>query len=35
LKGLTKLSELSLRGTWVTDAGLSELRRALPDCEIP
>ena len=34
LKGLTKLERLSLGGTKVTDAGIQELKKALPDCKI-
>jgi hypothetical protein len=30
LKGLTKLIELALNGTQVTDTGVEELERALP-----
>ncbi|MDP7033838.1 MAG: hypothetical protein QF752_05050, partial [Planctomycetota bacterium] len=34
LKGLTKLKELFLEGTQITDAGVQELKKALPDCMI-
>ena len=34
LRGLTRLQELRLRGTLVTDAGVAELQKALPNCEI-
>ena len=34
LKGLTKLEVLSLYGTKITDAGIQELKKALPDCKI-
>jgi Leucine-rich repeat (LRR) protein len=34
LKGLSKLKDLRLEGTKVTPAGVTELRRALPRCEI-
>jgi len=34
LKGLTKLETLWLEGTHVTDAGVAELQKALPDCKI-
>jgi hypothetical protein len=35
LKRLTKLSELLLLSTRVTQAGFSELRKAMPDCWVP
>jgi internalin A len=34
LKGLTSLTQLNIRGTTITDAGASELRKALPNLEI-
>ena len=34
LKGLTKLETLWPEGTHVTDAGVAELQKTLPDCEI-
>ncbi|MBI82494.1 MAG: hypothetical protein CMJ81_04795 [Planctomycetaceae bacterium] len=34
LKGLTMLEKLSLDHTQVTDAGVAELHKALPECEI-
>jgi hypothetical protein len=34
LKELRSLHHLNLRGTQVTEAGVQELRNALPDCEI-
>ncbi len=34
LKGLTNLYLLVLYGTRITDAGVAELQKALPDCEI-
>lgn len=34
LKGLTRLKSLNLRGTEVTDAGVAELQKALPNCRI-
>jgi len=34
LKGLTKLQGLNLGNTQVTDAGVAELQKALPNCEI-
>jgi len=34
LKGLTILQELSLYDTKVTDAGVAELKKALPNCKI-
>ena len=34
LKGLTKLETLWPEGTHVTDAGVAELQKALPDCKI-
>jgi hypothetical protein len=34
LKGLTKLKALDLSGTRVTDAGMTELKRALPGLAI-
>ena len=34
LKGLTHLSFLTLTGTKVTDAGVTDLQKALPNCEI-
>ena len=33
-EGLTNLTELNLVGTEVTDAGIAELKQALPDCKI-
>ena len=35
LKGMTGLSMLLLQGTKVTDAGVADLQKALPDCKIP
>jgi hypothetical protein len=34
LAGLKQLQLLFLRGTQVTDAGLKELKQALPKCDI-
>jgi len=34
LKGLTGLLTLGLRNTKVTDAGVAELKKALPKCQI-
>jgi hypothetical protein len=34
LRGLTKLQRLSLGGTEVTEAGMNELKRALPGLTI-
>ena len=34
LKGLTKLQKLFLSSTKVTDAGVAELQKALPNCKI-
>jgi hypothetical protein len=34
LKGLTNLKQLVLKGTKVTDAGVAELQKALPNCKI-
>ena len=34
LKGLTNLQELSLYYTKVTDAGVADLQKSLPNCEI-
>ena len=34
LKGLTGLQTLGLRGTQVTDQGVADLQKALPNCEI-
>jgi len=34
LTKLTKLKKLNLEGTKTTGAGVSELKRALPKCEI-
>jgi hypothetical protein len=34
LKGLTNLQELSLYYTKVTDAGVANLQKALPNCKI-
>ncbi|HUY32929.1 MAG TPA: leucine-rich repeat domain-containing protein [Pirellulales bacterium] len=34
LHGLTSLRMLDLEGTKVTDAGVAELEKALPNCEI-
>ena len=31
---MTKLQTLDLRGTPITDAGIAELQKALPNCEI-
>jgi len=31
---LQKLERLELQGTKVTDAGVAELKKALPNCEI-
>ena len=34
LKGLTRLEMLTLGGTKITDAGVTDLQKALPNCEI-
>jgi len=34
LRALTKLSRLDLEGTRVTEAGVAELQRALPQCKV-
>ena len=34
LTGLTKLTYLDLRNTSITDAGIAELKKALPNCGI-
>jgi len=34
LKGLAKLGSVQLNGTQVTDAGVAELKQALPGCRI-
>tara|TARA_B100000809_G_scaffold229923_1_gene243907 strand:- start:322 stop:438 length:117 start_codon:yes stop_codon:yes gene_type:complete len=34
LNGLTQLQDLGLQQTKVTDAGVAELKKALPDCKI-
>jgi hypothetical protein len=34
LKALTNLTQLSLDGTQVTDAGVADLRKALPKCKV-
>jgi len=34
LKGLTKLQKLFLASTKVTDAGVADLQKALPNCKI-
>ena len=34
LQGMTNLTILDLRDTKVTDAGVAELKQALPNCEI-
>ena len=34
LKGLTQLQDLNLFDTDITDAGIAELQKALPNCEI-
>jgi len=34
LKGLTNLQTLNLRSTQVTDAGVAELQKVLPNCKI-
>ena len=34
LKGLTGLQVLFLMNTKVTDAGVADLQKALPDCQI-
>ena len=32
LKGLTKLQRLKLGGTKITDAGIADLKKSLPNC---
>ena len=34
LKGLTKLQELDLHNTKITNAGIADLQKALPNCQI-
>jgi hypothetical protein len=34
LKGLTALQELNLAGTKVTDAGVEQLKKSLPNVEV-
>ena len=34
LKGLTRLETLTLGGTKITEAGVAELQKALPNCKI-
>jgi hypothetical protein len=34
LVGLTRLQELDLHGTHVTDEGIAKLQEALPNCQI-
>jgi len=34
LKGLTELQDLNLDGTKITDAGVAELKKALPKCSV-
>lgn len=34
IKGLTELQDFELRYTQVTDAGVAELKKALPNCLI-
>ena len=34
VKGMTSLEELWLQGTQVTDAGVQDLQKALPNCHI-
>jgi len=34
LKGLTKLQTLNLRSTQVTDAGIADVQKSLPNCKI-
>ena len=34
LKGLTRLETLTLGGTKITEAGVAELQKALPNCTI-
>jgi hypothetical protein len=34
LKGLTRLETLTLGGTKITDTGVAELQKALPNCKI-
>ena len=34
LKGMTNLQSLDLGGTKITDAGVADLKKALPNCEI-
>jgi hypothetical protein len=35
LKDLATMKELKLDGSRVTNAGIAELRKALPDCKMP
>jgi len=34
LKGMTQLQKLDLSGWWITDAGVADLQKALPNCKI-
>jgi len=34
IKGLTQLQDLGLQQTKVTDAGIAEMEKALPNCKI-
>ena len=34
LKGMTNLQSLYLQGTTITDAGIAELQKTLPNCRI-
>jgi len=34
LKGMTSLNALGLYNTKITDAGVADLQKALPNCEI-
>jgi hypothetical protein len=34
LKGLTELQKLILYGPFITDAGVANLQKALPNCKI-